>query len=120
MAKLAVVALCLASMLVAGLAVEEFQGFTATRKLQQALTCAQAPRLVATKNACTAIFDCAAPKDPRVKAAKTIFGRACDRCIQALAASPCGKGAGSPPKECSQGLTNKAVSDCLRLAAAGH
>jgi len=120
MAKFAVIALCLASMLVASMAAEDIMGFSSARKLQQ-LTCTNAPRLLSTKNACTTIFVCASPKDSRLKSAAKLFDASCARCLKALGTSPCGKGtAGSTvPKECQQGLSVPAISSCL-AAAAGH
>ena len=93
-------------------------GFSSARKLQQ-LTCANAPRLLATKNACATIFSCASPKDSRLKSAQKLFDASCARCLKNLATSPCGKGTGSVPKECQQGLSVPAISSCL-TAAAGH
>lgn len=118
MAKFAVIALCLASMLVASMAAEDIMGFSSARKLQQ-LTCAQAPRLLSTKNACKAIFACASPKDTRLKNAAKLFDASCARCLAALGKDPCGRGTGSVPKECQQGLSIPAISSCL-AAAAGH
>jgi len=118
MAKFAVIALFLASMLVASMAAEDIMGFSSARKLQQ-LTCAQAPRLLTTANACGRIFSCASPKDSRLKNAQKLFDASCSRCLKALGSSPCAKGTGSVPKECQQGLSIPSISSCL-AAAAGH
>jgi len=115
MAKLAAIALVLATLMVAGSAAETF-GFSASRQLQQTFTCAQAPRMLA-KGACDAIGTCVQKAAPALASAanRNLFTTVCGNCVTDLK-----KGCTTAiPASCNRGLSVPVIKNCLTNLA-GH
>jgi len=114
MAKFIVVALCLATLLVAASAAEDTVGdsMTPTRKLLQGITCASAPAML-KPDICKKVQECATAKAPSVATANNIkiFQALCGNCVAAIRRGEC-KGQ-DIPADCRRGLVIPVVAQCF-------
>lgn len=118
MARIAVVALVLATMLVAGMAVRDTEttGFSQSRSLKQNFKCPDAKRL--QNGGCQQVQDCVAKNAPSLNTPNNVklFQSACAKC--AAAGNSC---AGDDlPQACKGGLSNSAIMKCVNQLMAGH
>lgn len=118
MAKYAVIAVVLATMLVASMAAadSEAMGFNHARALKQSFKCSDVKRL--QNGGCDQVAQCVANANKSLDTPnnRKLFNTACSNCAKTGNSCP---GDNSLPSACKGGLNNPAIMKCINQLA-GH